>query len=617
MSPNQSLNVLVQRWLAAFEAGLASCSWEGLAILFEDPCYWRDQVALSWNMQQYAGRDRIVAALLRDAARGTKPSGFTLDLDRPAPTEISSLGRDVIEAYFRFALPHGTGQGMVRLIKDSASSIGARCFSIGTDIASLSGVVEERANRVTRERLTPIFPIHGYKPMYKGQQFAEYQRDKMAFEGHDPDVLIIGGGHTGMCVGARLERMGQSYLIVERSKRVGDSWRNRYESLALHTIGAVNQMPYIRSPEVYPDYIPKDVWADWLEAYAKLMQLNMWLETEVVSGQFDDEKAEWIVEVRRADGSTRTMRPKHIVLATGGIGMNPKPFNYPGVENFKGKIIHSKYFRTGAEFSGQRVLVVGSGTSAFDMCYDLYLKGAQPTMLQRSETSVVPLEEGVRYNRDYLPGGTLDVDTADLRRGAGAVYPVLMEILKEEMKACNKRNAQLYLDLRKAGLWIGDGTDGTGWLGKLFKTFKGFHLDMGVLKEIVAGIVKVQQAKDVDCFVENGLRLKDGTILTFDAVVAATGFQNSNEDVAEMFGEEIAKRVGACSGLDETGEPVGLAKPLGQRQFWQLYGGVNDCRRLSRHLVLQIIAQLTGVVPPLVRKSDGTVAAAESSLITT
>ena len=600
-----------QAWLGAFGDALGLRNREALEALFCEETFWRDQISLTWNMCQFWGREEVCASLL-DAASQTKPSNFLVSEKEAPPARAQFLGREVIEAYLRFDLPYGTGQGFIRLFDDERSPLGARCYMLGTDLLSLSGVVEELGNRVSRERLDPIFPIHGYKPMLKGQHYAEFSCEKMALKDRDPDVLIIGGGHTGMCIGARLERMGQSYLIVDRGERPGDSWRTRYEALALHTVGAVNNLPYIRSPEIFPDYVPKDLWADWLESYAKMMRLNLWMKTEVVKGSFDQERGVYAIELKLADGSTRTMHPKHIVLATGGIGLNPKPLKSPGIEEFTGAIVHSKHYRSGADFTGKKVLVVGCGTSAFDICFDLYLKGAYPTMLQRSETSVVPLREGVYYNRDYLPGGP-SVETADLRRAATAVYPVIVELLKGATRDCNERNAKLFADLRNAGLWIGDGRDATGWLGKLFRTFKGFHLDMGVLQEIIDGNVKVQQANAVNRFVANGLKLNDGSTLDFDVVIAATGFVNTNENVVEMFGEAIAQRVGACSGLDETGEPVGLAKPTAQPQFWQLYGGINDCRRLSRHLALQIIAQLRSVVPPLVRQADGTVSPVERS----
>jgi putative flavoprotein involved in K+ transport len=594
-----------QAWLGAFDAALQSADREALTGLFCEESFWRDQISLTWNMCQFWGREEVCAALLT-ASSQTKPGNFRTNDKQPLPSRVSFLGREVIEAYLSFDLPFGKGDGFIRLVEDAQSSVGVRCYMLGTDLLSIHGVIEELGNRVTRERLDPIFPIHGYKPMQKGQHYAEFSREKMALEDRDPDVLIIGGGHTGMCIGARLERMGQSYLIVDRGERAGDSWRARYEALALHTVGAVNNLPYIRSPEIFPDYVPKDLWADWLECYAKMMRLNLWQKTEVVKGSFDDERGVYSIELKLPDGSARRMHPKHIVLATGGIGLNPKPLTFAGIETFAGPLVHSKHYRSGAEFAGKAVVVVGSGTSAFDICYDLYLKGAYPTMLQRSETSVVPLREGVYYNRDYLPGGP-PAETADLRRAATAVYPVIVELLKAATRDCNERNAKLFADLRKAGLWLGDGRDGTGWLGKLFRTFKGFHLDMGVLQEIIDGNVKIQQASEADRFVADGLKLKDGSVKQFDVVISATGFVNANENVVEIFGEEIARRVGACSGLDETGEPVGLAKPTAQPQFWQLYGGVNDCRRLSRHLALQIIAQLRKVVPPLVRQADGTV----------
>jgi cation diffusion facilitator CzcD-associated flavoprotein CzcO len=592
-------------WLGAFGSALELRDRKALVALFCEESFWRDQISLTWNMCQFWGREDVCAALVEASSR-TKPSNFRTSEKQAPPSRAIFLGREVIEAYLSFDLPYGRGEGFIRLVADEQSPFGVRCYMLGTDLLNLNGVVEELGNRVSRERLDPIFPIHGYKPVLKGQHYAEFSREKMALKDRDPDVLIIGGGHTGMCIGARLDRMGQPYLIVDRGERLGDSWRVRYEALALHTVGAVNNLPYIRSPEIFPDYAPKDLWADWLECYAKMMRLNLWLKTEVIAGSFDDEQGVYSIELKLADGSTRIMRPKHIVLATGGIGLNPKPLNFPGIEGFKGRIVHSKHYKSGAEFTGKKVLVVGSGTSAFDICYDLYLKGAYPTMLQRSETSVVPLREGVYYNRDYLPGGP-SVETADLRRAATAVYPVMIELLQAATRDCNERNAKLFADLRHAGLWLGDGRDATGWLGKLFRTFKGFHLDMGVLQEVIDGNVKIRQASSVDRFVASGLKLNDGAILEFDVVISATGFVNSNENVVEIFGEEIARRVGACSGLDETGEPVGLAKPTAQPQFWQLYGGVNDCRRLSRHLALQIIAQLRKVVPPLVRQADGTV----------
>jgi hypothetical protein len=596
---------LAQVWLDAFGKAVAAEDRSELQALFSEKSYWRDQFILTWDALQFHGREAVLDSLLKHAI-SKRPANFRVDKNRPVPVEARYLDHTVIEVFFLFDIAYGAGQGFMRLVRDETSPVGCRCFTIGTDLAGLRGVKETFANRVSLADFTPREPIHGYTPQHCGQTFSQFVEEKKAFKDHDPDVLIIGGGHTGMAIGARLECMGASYLIVDRTKRPGDSWRARYESLALHTVGAVNNLPYLRSPDVFPDYVPKELWADWLESYAKLMRLNYWSQTEVEKADFDEEGGVWKAQLRLADGSMRIIRPRHIVLATGGIGARPREVRYPGLEDFAGQKLHSKYFRTGKDFAGKRVIVIGSATSAFDICLDLHRNGAFPTMAQRSGVSVVPLEEGVRYNQDYLPG-RLDMESADLKRASSAIYPLMIEGLQRVTVDYNQRLGRIFAGLRAKGLVIDDGPDNTGWLMKLFRWFKGFYINMGCVEAILDDHVKILQVTDIDRFLPEGVKLTDGSVREFDAVVFAVGFMNSNEDVVEIFGNDVAEKVGPCTGLDETGEPIGLMKPLRHRQIWQMYGGLNDCRRLSRSLALQIIAQLKGYVPPLERQPDNCV----------
>ena len=614
MTTGRQCSDLAQVWLDAFGSALATENRAVLQALFSEKSYWRDQFVLTWDALQFHGREAVLDALLEHTS-SKRPAHFRVDQNRPAPVEANFLGQTVIEIFFLFDVAHGAGQGFLRLIRDEAGSVGCRCFTLGTDLAALKDVKETFANRVSLADLTPREPIHGYAPHRFGQTFAQFAAEKKAFKDHDPDVLIIGGGHTGMAIGARFERMGASYLIVDRNERPGDSWRARYESLALHTVGAVNNLPYLRSPEVFPDYVPKELWADWLESYAKLLRLNYWSQTTVEKADFDAEGAVWKAQLSLADGSSRIMRPRHIVLATGGIGARPREVHYPGLESFAGQKLHSKHFRSGEDFAGQRVLVIGSATSAFDICLDLHRNGAFPTMAQRSGVSVVPLEEGVRYNQDYLPG-RLDMDCADLKRASSAIYPLMIEVLQRATVDYNERNAAIFAGLRAKGLKIDDGPDKTGWLMKLFRWFKGFYINMGCVEAILADQVKILQVTDIDRFLPQGVQLKDGSVREFDVVVFAVGFMNSNEDVVEIFGKQVAEKVGPCTGLDDSGEPIGLMKPLHHRQIWQMYGGLNDCRRLSRSLALQIIAELKGYVPPLERQADNRVRPVERAVET-
>ena len=140
-------------------------------------------------------------------------------------------------------------------------------------------------------------------------------------------MVIIGGGQGGIALGARLRQLGVPTIIIDRNPRPGDSWRNRYKSLCLHDPVWYDHLPYIDFPKNWPVFAPKDKIGDWLEMYAKVMELNYWGSTECKSATYDEETGEWTVVVER-DGADITLRPKQLVLAT---GMSGKP-NMPDFE---------------------------------------------------------------------------------------------------------------------------------------------------------------------------------------------------------------------------------------------------------------------------------------------
>ena len=187
-------------------------------------------------------------------------------------------------------------------------------------------------------------------------------------------------------------------MIVEKTPRVGDNWRNRYHSLTLHNEVWANSLPYMPFPPTWPTFMPKDKLAGWLEAYAEFMELNVWTGTEFLSGSYDEASAMWTARVRRADGEVRTLRVPHVVLATGGASDVPRIPELPGLGEFAGPVIHSSRFSSGLEYAGKRALVIGTGNSGHDVAQELYSNGAERvTIVQRSPTCVVSL----------VPSGTL------------------------------------------------------------------------------------------------------------------------------------------------------------------------------------------------------------------
>jgi len=129
-----------------------------------------------------------------------------------------------------------------------------------------------------------------------------------------PQVLIVGAGQAGLICAAHLKRLGVSTLIVDKHERVGDNWRKRYHSLNLHNPIEMNGFPFLPFPAHYPEYLPKDAIADWLEIYARYLDLDIWSSTEFHGAHYEEDTDRWVATLtlghRRV---THTAPPAHRV----------------------------------------------------------------------------------------------------------------------------------------------------------------------------------------------------------------------------------------------------------------------------------------------------------------
>ena len=590
---DQRLAANASDWLQSFDRAVATKDSSSFDALFGEESYWRDIVSLTWDTYQYWGRDTVRDALFERA----EPMGFRdvhLDPDRSAPRIADFIGEPMAEVFFAFRTEVGAGKGFVRLTLDDDAPHGLRALMLATSLHALDCAPEPEGRH----------PRLGFEPEFEGQTYGEWRAAKSSFTDHDPDILIIGGSHSGLSVGARFERKGASYLIVEKNSNPGDMWRGRYEALALHTPTVMNHLPYIPLPDHWALFTPKDQWADWLDAYVKLMDLNFWGGTEALGATFDETTRTWEVPLRMPDGSTRIMRPKHVVLAVGGVGGRPRVPEMPGLDSFAGTSMHSSSFHTGADHVGKRVMVIGSSTTAHDICLDLACRGADVTMAQRGATCVVNITEVINFGTDY---SRVSVEEADFLRSAMNL-PLMLKRAKAYTKITEQTHKELHDGLRDAGQKLTIGHDETGWSIKLFRDAAGYYLNVGASEAIAEGRIKVQDFDEIDCFVPEGVRLNDGTVIELDLVVLATGFHDLSNDIAALLGDEVAQRVGRCVGVAEDGEYRTMSRPTAQPQLWLINGGIVDSRKSSDVLALQVLAQLNGLVPTLVRQPDGTVA---------
>ena len=112
-----------------------------LQTLFRPESYWRDALALSWNLQTVNGADAIQKELA-DHAHRAAPSGFTIDPERAPPRRVKRAGTETIEAIFKFETTQGRGHGIIRLIPDDADNNRLKAWTLFTALEELKGFEE-------------------------------------------------------------------------------------------------------------------------------------------------------------------------------------------------------------------------------------------------------------------------------------------------------------------------------------------------------------------------------------------------------------------------------------------------------------------------------------------
>jgi putative flavoprotein involved in K+ transport len=422
-----------------------------------------------------------------------------------------------------------------------------------------------------------------------------------------PFVLIVGGGQGGIGLGARLKRIGVPALIVDAHERPGDAWRKRYKSLCLHDPVWYDHLPYLPFPDHWPVYTPKDKMGDWLESYVKIMELDYWPSSPCRSASYDEKAGEWTVVVERA-GQPVTIRPKHLVLATGMSGFPEIP-HFPGADSFKGTQHHSSRHTGGEGWAGKRCVVVGSNNSAHDIAADLWEHGADVTLLQRSPTLVMRSDSLARnrplYSEEALAKG-ITTEKADFI-AASLPYALQPAASKPMTAQIRREDADFYARLEKAGFKLTFGEDETGIGTMYMRRGSGYYIDVGASELIAAGEIKLESA-EVDRLTETSVVLKDGTELPADLIVDATGYGSMNQWAGALISQEVADKVGKVWGLGSgtakdpgpwEGEPRNMWKPTAQENLWFHGGNLAQSRHYSRFLALQLKARLEGIATPV------------------
>ena len=243
-----------QSWLSHFEQALAAVDRGLLSTLFHSESYWRDLLALTWDIRTMGGADAIASELQVHAGRAL-PARFEVDPDRTAPRHVKRAGTRAIEAIFKFQTAIGRGSGVVRLTADAGDGRMLKAWTLLTTLDEMNGFPEQ----VGRRRPTG----QSYSRDFRGPNWLDRRKAAADYADRDPAVLVVGGGQAGLSIAARLTQLQIDTLIVDRWPRVGDNWRQRYHALTLHNQVQVNHLPLHAVPAELA-HLPAEGQARWL-----------------------------------------------------------------------------------------------------------------------------------------------------------------------------------------------------------------------------------------------------------------------------------------------------------------------------------------------------------------
>ncbi|KAG6371217.1 hypothetical protein JVT61DRAFT_9841 [Boletus reticuloceps] len=542
-------------WFNAFSSAVASSDITTILDLFLDDGFWKDTLALTWDFRTIEGRDAIRNLLDHRLA----PTGFVdlrLSHEPFLAPQLLKLFPDLVllRLSFEFGTKVGKGTAVCHLVPVPGSRW--KVYSLYTCLQSLNDFPEQIG------LLRRLAAEHG--------TWEERRRKEVELTDGDPTVLVIGAGHSGLDVAARLKYLGVPHLVIEKKARVGDNWRDRYNALCLHTPVWHTQMPYLPFPPTWPVYGPARKLADWLEGYADYLELNVWTSSVITKTEWDDNLKTWTVEINKDGKDTRILKVKHLVFAT-GPGGHPKSPDIPGKEDFKGEVVHSSGFTSAANYIGKRAIIVGTCTSGHDIAQDFLNHGVDVTMYQHSSTHIMSVEAvkdmlGVNYNE------TIPTDIGDVYHTSlpyALVKRIRQRIVSHSAQTMDK---EVLGGLAKAGFKTNLGPYGAGLVHLLLTRGGGYYVDTGTTRHVINGDIKLKSGSAIERFTEKVLKFADGTQLEADIVVFATGYGDPRDSMRDLCGPQVANKVNKVWGLTEEGDLNSIFRDCGHEGLWFAVG---------------------------------------------
>lgn len=320
-------------------------------------------------------------------------------------------------------------------------------------------------------------------------------------------VVIVGAGPAGLAVSACLSLKSIPYILLEKEDCVTPLWKKHaYDRLHLHLAKNYCFLPFKPHSPSTPTYLSKDEFIQYIDGYVSDFNIKPRLSCCVECALYLEDERKWNIRVKNyASNGVEIYRAQFLVIAS---GENAKVFipEIEGLSEFKGQIIHSSEYKSGLEFHGKNVLVIGCGNSGMEIAYDLANYGAHTSIVIRSPFHVVS-RELIRLGMFLLKYLPITVVDSLVTFGAKTMFG----------------------DLSKYG--IHRPKEGPFFL----KATKGRSpvIDVGTVSKIKSREIKVLPA--VSSIKEDIVVFENGQRQAFDAIMFATGFRSTACDWLEDY----------------------------------------------------------------------------------
>ncbi len=339
----------------------------------------------------------------------------------------------------------------------------------------------------------------------------------------DEAVIVIGAGAAGLAAADALGRRGVAAVVLEKELRLAEPWRRRHEKLSLNTHRALSALPGLSYPPRTAAFPGKDVIVGYLQDFARSRGIAV--EFGVAVERIERGGNGWLVHTGQGTRSAR-----NVIVATGRDRLPWTP-DWQGKASFSGKLVHAADFGVAQDYADKSVLVVGAGNSGFDVL----------NHLARVDTKSVWLS--ARRGPSLMPKRIGKVAVARF----GGFMAMLPTRIADATIAATQR--LVFGDLTRFGLPPAP----KGGASRLGVEQIAIAVDDGAVAALKAGRISV--VAPVAAFEGGGVRLNDGTVISPDVVIAATGYRTGLEAMLGDLGVLDGKGVPKANGATPSGQP--------------------------------------------------------------